>query len=158
LRRDGDPGWFTTVPVSAWLLLAAFSFSRQVERGAVRALQSLRVGAAGLMVLLALVAPEILARRDSGRALFAAAGGRDVLAYGAWRTAWMSGYFYNDGHVREVESLVDVLETVSRNGEALVLCGPSEARELQRARGLKAEERARGPRGNLLLHVAAEGN
>lgn len=154
LRRSGDGSWIAALPVSVWLVVVAFSFSQQVGASAARALGLLRVGAAGLCVLVALAAPAILDRRESGRALFDKTGGRDVLAYGAWRTAWMAGYFYNDGRVREVGSLVDVLDAVTARGEALVACGPDECRDLRRNRDLKAVTLDEGPRGNALLRLS----
>jgi hypothetical protein len=59
-------------------------------------------GAAGFLLLLSLVAPPVLEAMESGRRLFLPAQGREVLVAGAWRTAWMAGYFYNDGRVREL--------------------------------------------------------
>jgi hypothetical protein len=112
----------------------------------------LRVGAAGLLVLLALAAPPVLETRESGRALLAPAAGREVLAWGAWRTAWMAGYFYNDGRVREVKGLDEIARSAAA-GPALVVCGPAERRELQRARGLSARLLATGPRDNVLMEV-----
>lgn len=155
LRRLGDPGWTTTLPVSAWLLLTGWTVSRLVGRGMAGALHALRVGACGLAVLIALVAPPILARRESGRSLFTRTAGQEVLAYGAWRTAWMAGYFYNDGRVREA-GFIDVIEAINAKGEALVLCGASEAGNIARAIGFASEVLAEGPRGNKLLRVRAK--
>ena len=56
--------------------------------------------------------------------------GRQVLAWGAWRTAWMAGYFYNDGKVREVVGATEIAEAVE-GGPTLVLAGPSERRRLE---------------------------
>jgi hypothetical protein len=127
-------------------------FSRRLHRDPEGALRLLRVGAAGLPLLLALAAPPILEKRESGRALFAPAAGREVLAWGAWRTAWMAGYFYNDARVREVSGLPEI-SVAAAAGPVLVLCGPGERRTLQRARGLSARVLATGPRGNTLIEV-----
>jgi hypothetical protein len=114
----------------------------------------LRVGGAGLLLLLAFAAPPVLEARESGRSLFVAAQGREVLAFGAWRTAWMAGYWYNDGRVREVGSL-DAVAAEARGGSVLVLAGPAQQRELERAPGLRVRRLARGPRANVLLRVEA---
>jgi hypothetical protein len=116
----------------------------------------LRVGGAGLLLLLALAAPPILARRDSGRRLFLPAMGREVLAWGAWRTAWMAGYFYNDGKVREVAGLTEVKDAAAQ-GPVLVLAGPAERRQLEQAPGLAPHVLAEGPRGNALYRVETRG-
>ena len=152
LARQGEPSWPLALPLAAWSLLVGWSFSRRLATDPDGALRLLRVGAVGLLVLLALAAPPLLSKRESGRALFAPAGGKDVLAWGAWRTAWMAGYFYNDGRVREVQGLDDVARAAA-DAPALVLCGPAERRTLQRAPGLSAQLLAVGPRDNVLLEV-----
>ncbi len=116
------------------------------------ALRLVRIGAAGLLLLVTLVAPPILARRESGRVFFAAAMGREVLAWGAWRTAWMSGYFYNDGRVREVASPAEITAAVDR-GPTLVLAGPSERRRLEAMAALEVHVLVRGVRDNTLLRI-----
>ena len=75
-----------------------------------------------------------------------------MLSWGAWRTAWMAGYFYNDARVREVQGLEEIAR-VAAAGPVLVLCGPGEQRMLQRARGLSARVLATGPRGNVLIEA-----
>ena len=110
------------------------------------------MGGAGFLLLLTLAAPPLLARRESGRAFFLPAQGREVLAFGAWRTAWMAGYFYNDGRVREVRELREVTEA-ARHGPALVLCGPAERRQLEGLADLRALVLAEGPRSNALLRL-----
>lgn len=151
LRGRGDPGWAATVPLALWALGVAFAFSRRVEGDAASALAILRVGGAGLLALLATVAPGVLARHESGRGLFLAAHRRPVLAWGAWRTAWMAGYFYNDGKVAEA-GFPEVLAAVEK-GPALVLAGPGEHRRLERVPGFEVRALAAGPRGNDLLRV-----
>jgi 4-amino-4-deoxy-L-arabinose transferase-like glycosyltransferase len=152
LARRGEPLWRLALPLAAWSLLVGWTFSRRLDRDPEGALRLLRVGAAGLLVLLALAAPPLLERRESGRALFAPAQGREVLAWGAWRTAWMAGYFYNDARVREARGLDEITRAASA-GPALVLCGPAERRLLQRARALSARLLATGPRDNVLMEV-----
>jgi 4-amino-4-deoxy-L-arabinose transferase-like glycosyltransferase len=152
LARRGEPLWRLAIPVAAWTLLVGWGFSRRIAADAEGALRLLRVGAAGVLVLLALAAPPLLERRESGKALFAPARGRDVLAWGAWRTAWMAGYFYNDARVREVRSIAEVTRAAAA-GPALVLCGPAERRILQRMPELSAEVLAVGPRSNALLEL-----
>jgi len=78
--------------------------------------------------------------------------GRDVLAWGAWRTAWMAGYFYNDGHVREVEALPEIQQAVDR-GPTLVVVGPGERRRLENTPAFVVHPLAEGPRGNALLKL-----
>ena len=155
LRFMGEPRWPTVLPLAAWLLVTGWTFSRRAVQQPEQALRGLRVGACGVAVLAALAAPPILAARESGKAFFAATGGREVLVYDAWRTAWMAGYFYNDGKVRPA-SFADVIDTVRADGEALVLCGAVEARDLKRALGFTVEALALGPRGNELLRVRAD--
>ena len=96
----------------------------------------------------------MLARRESGRDLFVPANGREVLAWGASRTAWMAGYFYNDGKVREVGGLVDVAAAAGR-APVLVVCGPAEREALARAPSLVTRVLAEGPRGSALVRVMA---
>jgi hypothetical protein len=129
-----------------------FAVSRLIERRPLATLALWRVGAAGFFLLLVLAAPPVLAARESGRALFLPAAGRPVLAWGAWRTAWMSGYFYNDGKVREVQSFREVQAALAQ-GPALVLCGPAERRRLTLMSSLKTIVLAEGPRANALLRV-----
>jgi hypothetical protein len=105
-----------------------------------------------MLVLLALAAPPILAHRESGRNLFARVGGREVLVWGAWRTAWMAGYFYNDGKVREVAGESEIADAAA-SGPVFVLCGPGERRQLERAPGLSVTPLAEGPRSTTLLIV-----
>lgn len=155
LRSLGDPAWSVALPISAWLLLSAWVVSRQSARSPAAALHALRVGAGGLLVLLALVAPPILAARESGRDLFAKTSGQEVLVYGAWRTAWMAGYFYNDGKVRAA-TFADIIDAINENGSALALCGPTQARDIERAMGFRTEVLSAGPRGNRLLRVTKE--
>ena len=131
LFRVHEPLWRSAIPLGVWAVVVAFLFSRRVGPDPAGALRLLRIGAAGLLLLLALAAPPILARRESGRRLFAPAMGRDVLAWGAWRTAWMAGYFYNDGKVREVAAGERDPRRKSTAGPTLVLAGPSERRRLE---------------------------
>lgn len=147
-----EPLWRSAVPFGAWALVVTFLFSRRVAPDPAGALRLLRVGGAGLLLLLALAAPPILARRESGARLFAPAMGREVLAWGAWRTAWMAGYFYNDGKVRAVEQASEIFEAIEA-GEALVLAGPSERRRLEAMGSLEVRVLAEGPRDNSLLHL-----
>jgi 4-amino-4-deoxy-L-arabinose transferase-like glycosyltransferase len=152
LFRLHEPMWRTAFPLGVWAVLVAFLFSRRVGPDPAGALRLLRIGGAGLLLLLALAAPPILARRESGARLFAPAMGRPVLAWGAWRTAWMAGYFYNDGKVREVRQASEILAEIDR-GPALVLAGPSERRRLEAMGSLEVRALAEGPRENALLRV-----
>jgi 4-amino-4-deoxy-L-arabinose transferase-like glycosyltransferase len=148
----GEPLWRSAIPFGAWSLVVAWLASRRLEADPASALRVMRTGAAGLLVLLALAAPPILARRESGRRLFVPAMGREVLAWGAWRTSWMAGYFYNDGKVREVEGVAEILAAIER-GPALVLTGPSQRRRLQAVSSLEVRTLSWGPRDDALLRV-----
>jgi 4-amino-4-deoxy-L-arabinose transferase-like glycosyltransferase len=150
LFRIQEPLWRSAVPFAVWALVVGFLFSRRVEPDPAGALRLLRIGGAGLLLLLALAAPPILARRESGARLFAPAMGREVLAWGAWRTAWMAGYFYNDGKVREIGQASEILAVIDA-GPALVLAGPSERRRLEAMGSLEVHVLAEGPRDNALL-------
>jgi hypothetical protein len=152
LRRLGEPDWRLVIPFAAWCFLVGLGFRLRAERDPVAALGLLRVGAAGALVLLTLAAPPILTRRESGRALFAPAGGREVLVWGASRTAWMAGYFYNDGKVREAAGEEEI-GAAAASEPVLVLAGPGERRRLEAAPGLAVDVLAEGPRGAALLRV-----
>jgi 4-amino-4-deoxy-L-arabinose transferase-like glycosyltransferase len=156
LFRMQEPLWRSAVPLGVWAVVVTFVFSRRVGVDPAGGLRVLRVGAGGLLVLVALAAPPILARRESGRALFLPAMGREVLVWGAWRTAWMAGYFYNDGRVREVSGASDVLAAVDE-GPTLVLAGPGEKRRLEAMGGVEVRVLASGPRQNSLLRVERRG-
>ena len=147
-----EPLWRSVVPSGVWALAVAFLFSQRVGVDPAGALRLLRVGAAGFLLLVAVAAPPILDRRESGRRLFGAAMGREVLAWGAWRTAWMAGYFYNDGKVREVADLTEVL-SATNGGPVLVLAGPAERGRLEAVGELEVHALARGPRDDALLRV-----
>jgi 4-amino-4-deoxy-L-arabinose transferase-like glycosyltransferase len=148
-----DPGWTSLLPLSAWTVVTMLGASHALARAPAQALHLLRVGGAGVLVLFTLAAPEILLRHESGRALFPPARGRAVLAWGAWRTSWMAGYFYNDGKVREIQDIGEV-ERALAAGPALVLCGPGERRRLESIGTYDTHPLATGPRANALLRVA----
>jgi len=152
LRRMGEPGWTLAVPFGLWALIVVFVASRRMADAPTAALQLLRVGGAGLLLLLTTAAPPILARRESGRDLFLPAKGRDVLVWGAWRTAWMAGYFYNDGKVREVSGPAEILEAANP-GPVLVLAGPAEARRLGETQSIAVLRLAEDYRGDALVRV-----
>ena len=154
LRALGEPGWAATLPLAGWTVMASIAVAARVGSDPAGALRLLRVAAAGILLLLAMAAPPILARRESGRDLFLATGGREVLAWGATRSAWMAGYFYNDGKVREVAGLGEVAAAAER-GPALVICGPAERRLLTAAPGLVTRVLAAGPRDSALVRVVA---
>jgi 4-amino-4-deoxy-L-arabinose transferase-like glycosyltransferase len=149
LRRLDASLWTTALPAALWSLAVAFLVSRRLEADAVGALRLLRVGGAGLLLLLATAAPPIVDRLESGRRLFVPAGGREVLAWGAWRTAWMAGYFYNDGRVREATDLAEVLAA----RPTLALVGPGERRRLEALPDVVVRPLAEGPRQNVLLSL-----
>ncbi len=152
LRARGEPAWTLALPASVWSLAVAFLFSRRVGPDPAGALRLLRVGGAGLLLLVSLAAPPLLDRLESGRRLFIPARGREVLAWGAWRTAWMAGYFYNDGRVREVGDLPEVL-SAKGDGSTLVLAGPAERRRLEALKTVSVRVLAEGPRQNALLRL-----
>ncbi len=148
----GEPLWRSAIPVAFWAVIAAFLVARRIAADPAGALRLLRIGAAGLLLLVLMVAPPILARRESGRVFFRAAMGREVLAWGAWRTAWMAGYFYNDAKVHEVTSAAPILAALDR-GPALVLAGPAESRRLQAMGSIRVHVLAHGPHDNELLRM-----
>jgi 4-amino-4-deoxy-L-arabinose transferase-like glycosyltransferase len=148
-----EPLWRSAIPFGLWALVVMFLVSRRIGADPAGALKVLRVGAVGLLLLLTLAAPPILARRESGRVFFIPTMGREVMAWGAWRTAWMAGYFYNDGKVREVADAGEVFRA-AEEGPTLVLAGPSERRRLEAMSTLETQVLARGPRENVLIRVA----
>lgn len=153
LRGQGEPRWRLLLPLGLWSVVAAFLFSRTVAKDAVRALGLLRVGAAGTLLLIVQAAPPLLAARESGRVLFLPANRQDVIAWGAWRTAWMAGYFYNDARVRQVEDFASVSRAVEEK-PALVLAGPGERKRLEGIPSYRVTVLSEGPRQNALLYVA----
>ena len=72
--------------------------------------------------------------------------------WGAWRTAWMAGYFYNDARVREVKGADAIAEAAGRE-PVLVLCAPYECSQVERLPAVEVTTLATGPRRNLLLEV-----
>jgi hypothetical protein len=62
----------------------------------------------------------------------------------------MAGYFYNNGKVREVTALPDVLPVT---GSTLVLAGPAERRQLEALPAVTVTPLAEGPRRNSLLRL-----
>lgn len=148
----GQRDFVLALPAGLWALIVAFVFSRRVARDPDGGLRVLRIGAAGFLLLLTGAAPTLLAARESGRDLFVPAAGREVLVWSAWRTAWMGGYFYNDGKVREVGGLPAIAAAAALT-PVLVLCGPGERRVLESAPGLVTRLLAEGPRSNALLSV-----
>jgi 4-amino-4-deoxy-L-arabinose transferase-like glycosyltransferase len=152
LRQMREPLWTVVVPPAVWALVVSLAVSRRLSVDPAGALRILRVGAAGLLLLLTSAAPPLLARRESGRDLFRHTGGQEVLAWHAWRTAWMAGYFYNDGKVREVATLADITAAAAR-GPVLVLCGPAELRILRRLPGYAATVVDEGPRAQALVRL-----
>ncbi|MCG6922437.1 MAG: glycosyltransferase family 39 protein [Acidobacteria bacterium] len=152
LFRMHEPLWRSAVPFALWALAVTFLFSRRVGTDPAGALRLLRIGSAGLLLLVTLAAPPILARHESGRRLFIPTMGREVLAWGARRTAWMAGYFYNDGKVREVSGGEEVLQA-AKEGPTLVIVGPGERRRLEAMGSVETRVLADGPRENVLLRV-----
>ncbi|MGE5126945.1 MAG: ArnT family glycosyltransferase [Betaproteobacteria bacterium] len=152
LFRVHEPTWRSAIPLAFWSLAAMLLVSRRLVADPAGALRLLRIGAAGLLLLVTLAAPPVVARRESGRSLFDGALGREVLAWGAWRTAWMAGYFYNDGKVREVSGVTEVMAAADR-GPTLVLAGPSERRRLESMGSLEVHLLGTGARENALLRV-----
>ncbi len=148
----GEPLWRSAIPVAFWAVIVAYFVARRIGADPAGALRLLRIGAAGLLLLVLLVAPPILARRESGREFFEAAMGREVLAWGAWRTAWMAGYFYNDAKVREVPSASEIVAAVRRQ-PTLVLAGPEQSRRLKAMGAIEVHVLVRGPKENELLRI-----
>lgn len=153
----GEPGAPLLLPAGVWATLLAWMVLRVIQRSPAEAVRSLRVGAAGFLLLLALAAPTVVALRESGRALFLPAGGHPVFAWGAWRTAWMAGYFYNDGRVREVSGPTEPIEA-AKAAPTLVLTGPDERLLLESTPRLSVRLLAQGPRRTSLLEIAAARN
>lgn len=164
LFREQEPYWRSAIPAGLWALVVTFLFSRRIGTDPAGALKLLRVGAGGLLLLIIFAAPPILARRESGRHLFidpetglSRVEGQEVLAWGARRTSWMAGYFYNDGKVREVDSGAEVLEAAYHQ-PAYVVVGPGERRRLEAMGGIEAEVLAYGPRENVIVRVKRRGS
>jgi 4-amino-4-deoxy-L-arabinose transferase-like glycosyltransferase len=148
----GEPYARLLMPFGVFSLLTALACGRRLGSDPAGALRLLRVGAAGGLALLALAAPPLVARRESGRDLFIPARGREVLAWGAVRAAWMAGYFYNDGRVRPVESLAEITQAAA-TAPTLVLCGPAERQRLERLLAYRATVLAEGMKRNTLMRV-----
>ena len=147
-----EPGWVLLLPSGLWAVIVTGSVLARIRADPAGALSLLRVGAAGLLLLLASSVPAVLPRWQSGRHLFRGTQGREVLVWGAERAAWMSGYFYNDGRVREIRDWSD-LSREAAEGSVLVLCGPSQQRTVMSARAFSSRLLARGPGASALLEV-----
>jgi 4-amino-4-deoxy-L-arabinose transferase-like glycosyltransferase len=156
LARRGEPTWPWLLPAAAFGLALSVLAAERAFRAATTLPRVLRTGAAGFLLLLPIVLPPVLDSRESGRRLFVPAEGQQVLAWGAWRTAWMAGYFYNDARVRPIEGLAEVA-AAAQHGPALLLCGPAERRQLEQSPGLVTRLLAEGPRSNVLLEVRERG-
>jgi 4-amino-4-deoxy-L-arabinose transferase-like glycosyltransferase len=152
LARRGEPTWPWLLPAAAWALLLSALVCERTLRAAATLPLALRSGAAVLLVLLTIGLPPVLDSRESGRRLFLPAEGREVLAWGAWRTAWMAGYFYNDARVRPIEGPAEI-DSAARHEPALVLCGPGERRQIEQMMRFTTRVLAEGPRSNVLLEV-----
>ena len=152
VHRRGATDWEGVIPAALLALVTTFLFSRLVGRSPAGALAVMRAGAAGFLVLTAYAAPPILDSIESGRRLFMPAFGREVLAWGAWRTNWMAGYFYNDARVREVFDEREIHEAATET-RTLVLCGPAECSRLESNPRLDVRRLAEGARENALLSV-----
>ena len=102
---SSEPLWRSAVPLGVWALVVAFLFSRRVGarpgRRAAAAAHRRRPACCCSSPLAA--PPDPRPPRVRARGSSPAPWAGEVLAWGAWRTAWMAGYFYNDGKVREVE-------------------------------------------------------
>ena len=151
--REGEPWGRSALAPAVWLLATTFAASRAFEQARREGLRILAIGAAGFLLLLTLVAPPVLEAMESGRRLFLPAQSREVLVVGAWRTAWMSGYFYNDGRVREMESLQRALDLV-HEGPRLILFGPAEWRKVKGSGRYSMLELAQGARGSVLVRIS----
>jgi 4-amino-4-deoxy-L-arabinose transferase-like glycosyltransferase len=150
--NEGQPWGRSALAPALWALAATFLASRSFAGDRKDSARVLTIGASGFLLLLTLVAPPVLDAMESGRRLFLPARGREVLVLGAWRTAWMSGYFYNDAHVREVTRAA-VLAEVAREPR-LVLFGDAEWRQVETSQSLSALKLAEGPRGTVLAKVS----
>lgn len=151
--KQGEPWARSALTPALWALSATFLASRALERARADALRILSIGAAGFLLLLILVAPPVLEAMESGRRLFMPANDREVLVVGAWRTAWMSGYFYNDGKVREVRTVSEAMD-LARAEPRLILFGPAEWKRLKDFPDMAAVSLAEGPRQNVLARVS----
>jgi hypothetical protein len=151
--REGEPWGRSALTPAVWVLATTFVASRALDRARHEGLRILAIGASGFLLLLTLVAPPVLETMESGRRLFLPARGREVLAVGAWRTAWMAGYFYNDGRVREVTSLSQALTLVG-DEPRLFLLGPSEWEKVKTLDRYAVLQLAQGARGNVLARVS----
>ena len=152
--RAGEPWGRSALMPAVWILATTLMASRAFDRGLGLSLRILSIGAAGFLLLLTLVAPPVLDAMESGRRLFLPARGREVLVVGAWRTAWMSGYFYNDGRVRELKTLAEALH-LARTEPRLLLLGPAEWNEVKESKEIDTLRLAEGPRENVLIRASS---
>jgi len=152
LRAQGHSSWRLLLLPGAWaagLGILGLLWARRP-----RVVRLLALGAPGLLVLLALTTPRPLAEVASGKALFEGIPPRDeILVLGASRSAWMAGYFYHEGRVREMPGgATAVLEAAARQ-PVLVLCGRSDCRRLAEP-GYSVETLRFGPRHSRLVSVS----
>lgn len=151
--QEGEVWARSALAPALWAMATTFMISKALERARAQVIRVLSIGAAGFLLLLTLVAPPVLEAMESGRRLFLPAHGREVLVAGAWRTAWMAGYFYNDARVTDVGTVNRALGAVGPEPR-LVLFGPAEWRQASRSEGFAFLKLADGPRGNVLVRVS----
>jgi len=151
--RQEAPWARSALGPALWALASMFLVSRTFDRSRADAARILAISAAGFLLLLTIVAPPVLDAMESGRRLFLPANNREVLVVGAWRTAWMSGYFYNDGRVVELSNLDRARELIAIEPRLLLL-GPAQWETLRASENLKSLKLSEGPRGNVLARIS----
>ena len=131
-------------PLAAWALIVALAFSPRGSGATPRGrCGCCACGGAGFLLLVTLGAPPILAARESGRRLFLPAGGREVLAWGAWRDGLDGRLLLQRRHGPGGGEPARDAPPPRRAGPVLVLCGPGERRQLE---GVPGSPRRRWPR------------
>jgi 4-amino-4-deoxy-L-arabinose transferase-like glycosyltransferase len=143
------------MPLSLLALLSTIVFALGFHRGLAWTARTLRASMVAILVVVSLIAPSILDRMESGRRIFWYTACKEVVVWGAPRSAWMSGYFYNEGRVRLVYSEKGLrLALHPRN--TLVFCGPEQCREVIRSFANQPLRLvAKGPGGSMLIKIKA---
>jgi 4-amino-4-deoxy-L-arabinose transferase-like glycosyltransferase len=144
--------WPLLVPGALCILATAALFAWRATRDPAGALRIAQTGAICSLAILTLAAPTVLGRLESGHDLFALAQHEEVVVWGARRSVWMSGYFYNDGRVRQVYTFEQLMHELAL-GPRLVLCGPQERPRLDQP-ALAVSPVASGPRDTSLVRLA----
>jgi hypothetical protein len=155
LFREQEPLWRSLIPLAVWALVVTFLVSSRLRIDPAGALRTLRVGAAGLLLLIALAAPPILARRESAGALHPGHGPRGAGLGGL--ADGMDGRLLLQRRARARGRGRERGDGGRRAGSPARASGTRRRRRLEAMGGLQVRRLASGPRDNSLVRVERAG-